>query len=40
MYAAAGRLAAVETGLARRQFPRACPFTVDQVLDADFLPGQ
>ncbi len=37
-YAAAVRLAALETGLVRRTFPQHCPFTVDQILDVDFLP--
>jgi hypothetical protein len=37
-YGAAVRLAALETGLARRTFPKTCPFTLEQVLDAEFLP--
>jgi Domain of unknown function DUF29 len=34
----ARRLAAVETGLPLATFPEACPWTVAQVLDEDFLP--
>jgi hypothetical protein len=32
------RLAALETGLPKSQFPAECPFTVDQILDPEFLP--
>jgi len=36
-YAVAG--AAEETGLPEETFPAACPFTIEQILDADFLPS-
>ncbi|MDQ4060919.1 MAG: DUF29 domain-containing protein [Pseudomonadota bacterium] len=32
------RLAADETGLAEDAFPAVCPFTVEQILDPDWLP--
>jgi hypothetical protein len=35
---AAGR-AMIETGLARKCFPAACPYTFEQVTGLDFLPG-
>lgn len=35
---AAVRLAALETGLTPRRFPQTSPFTIDQLLDPDFLP--
>jgi hypothetical protein len=38
-YAGARRMASAETGLALRTFPRACPYTVEQILDPDFVPG-
>ncbi len=28
-----------ETGLARSSFPQSCPYTIEQILDPDFLPG-
>ncbi|HME85503.1 MAG TPA: DUF29 family protein [Roseiarcus sp.] len=31
--------AVAETGLAGATFPAACPWTVDEVSDAGFLPG-
>jgi uncharacterized protein DUF29 len=37
-YPAARRLAAVETGIPLRDFPETCPWTAQQVLDADFWP--
>jgi len=37
-YAKAVHLAAIETGLALDQFPADCPFTVEQILDPEFLP--
>jgi hypothetical protein len=37
-YARARRDAAKETGLPLATFPEACPWTVEQVLDADFWP--
>jgi hypothetical protein len=30
--------AAAETGLALHQFPRDCEYTIDQILDREFLP--
>jgi hypothetical protein len=38
-YPKARRAAALETGLAREAFPLSCPFTAEQALDPDFLPG-
>jgi DNA-binding transcriptional regulator YdaS (Cro superfamily) len=37
-YAIARDKAAAETGLRAATFPRTCPYTIDQVLDPDFLP--
>jgi len=37
-YKSAVRLAVVETGLPKIQFPGECPFTVDQILDPEFHP--
>jgi hypothetical protein len=37
-YAYARQTAADETGLPESVFPRACPFTIEQVLDPDFYP--
>jgi DNA-binding transcriptional regulator YdaS (Cro superfamily) len=37
-YAIARDKAAAETGLRAGTFPKACPYTIDQVLDPDFLP--
>ena len=37
-YRRAARRAALETGLAIRQFPSRCPYTVAQLLDEAFLP--
>jgi len=28
-----------ETGLPKSAFPQACPYTIEQILDPDFLPG-
>lgn len=39
-YRAARLLAAKETGIAYAIFPDACPFTIGQVLDDDFLPRE
>ena len=38
-YDDARKQAADETGLALRTFPVACPYSFEQVLDPDFLPG-
>ena len=38
-YAAAVKRAVLETGLPRERFPHDCPFSVDQILDEDFLPS-
>jgi DNA-binding transcriptional regulator YdaS (Cro superfamily) len=37
-YALARDKAAAETGLRAGTFPKTCPYTIDQVLDPDFLP--
>ncbi|MFN3546027.1 MAG: DUF29 domain-containing protein [Mesorhizobium sp.] len=37
-YGNARLTAADETGLPENAFPAACPFTVEQILDPDFLP--
>src|SRR5262249_25018308 len=37
-YAIAREKAAARTGLRGGTFPKSCPYTVDQVLDPDFLP--
>jgi hypothetical protein len=37
-YEKAVRRAIVETGLARDRFPNECPFTLEQILDPEFLP--
>ncbi len=38
-YATAVKRAVAETGLRPEQFPRECPFSVEQILDEDFLPA-
>ena len=38
-YRAARQRAAAQTGLPISRFPEATPYTVDQVLDPDFIPG-
>jgi len=37
-YRRATRLAAAETGLGRSTFPEVCPYSLDRILDSDFLP--
>jgi hypothetical protein len=37
-YSFARAEAAAETGLPETHFPPSCPFTIEQVLDTDFLP--
>lgn len=37
-YVRAVRLAAGETGFPGARFPRQCPYTLDQILDFDYLP--
>ena len=37
-YPAAVRPAAAETGLPEAAFPGQCPYTLDQILDLDYLP--
>jgi Domain of unknown function DUF29 len=32
------QLAVIETGLPLGHFPLECPFTVEQILDPEFLP--
>jgi Domain of unknown function DUF29 len=39
-YLSARLLAAKETGIDFTLFPEACPFTVEQALDEDFLPKE
>lgn len=39
-YPKARRSASHETGLAQEDFPQQCPFTVPQVLDPEFWPGE
>ncbi len=38
-YPRARKDAAAETGLAPAMFPPDCPWTVEEILDADWLPG-
>jgi len=38
VYARAVRSASAETGIPKRSFPAECPFTFDQLMDAEFLP--
>ena len=40
VYVDAVRQARIETDLPDKSFPRECPFTPEQILDPDFLPGQ
>lgn len=36
-----GRYEAIkETGLPEATFPETCPYTIEQILDPDFLPGE
>ncbi len=37
-YSAGARLASLATKLPRETFPKDCPFTLDQLLDEEFLP--
>ena len=37
-YRGAREQAAAETGWPQTRFPEACPYTIEQALDADFLP--
>jgi hypothetical protein len=39
VYRGARRGAVAETGLPATAFPETCPYTIDQILDPDFLPG-
>lgn len=39
-YRAARLLASKETGIAYALFPDTCPFTIEEVLDDDFLPRE
>ncbi len=38
-YRGAVKRAAAETGLNREAFPSACPYSIEQILDEDFLPN-
>ena len=40
IYGDAVEQASIETGLPEDSFPRECPFSPDQVLDRNFLPGR
>jgi hypothetical protein len=39
-YQIASLRASGETGLALGAFPETCPYTIEQILDPDFLPGE
>lgn len=39
-YARAREKAAEETTIFLKNFPEACPYTIEQILDPDFLPGE
>jgi hypothetical protein len=39
IYQAGVKLAADESGLKRDRFPARCPFSVDEILDEEFLPS-
>lgn len=39
-YKIAALRASGETGLPSTAFPDACPYTIEQILDPDFLPGE
>ncbi|MDC9825874.1 DUF29 domain-containing protein [Devosia sp. ZB163] len=39
-YLIARRNAAAETGMPIEALPETCPYTIDQALDPDYLPGQ
>jgi hypothetical protein len=39
-YGTACRIAARETGLARDALPAKCPFTIEDILDLNFLPEE
>jgi hypothetical protein len=39
-YLAAQLEASMETGIAVELFPEACPFTIEEILDVDFLPEE
>jgi hypothetical protein len=39
-YATARRKASAETRIPLETFPEACPFTIEQILDPDFLPDE
>ena len=38
IYQKSVQLAVLDTGLPNSQFPSECPFTVEQILDPEFLP--
>lgn len=40
LYGIAMLRASGETGLPKATFPEACPYTIEQVLDPDFLPDE
>jgi Domain of unknown function DUF29 len=39
VYGQVVKLAVLETGLRKEVFPEPCPYTFDQMMDDDFLPG-
>jgi hypothetical protein len=39
-YQSARKLAAAETGMPLNTFPKTCPFSLEQVLDEEFLPDE
>ncbi len=39
VYQNAVKLTTLETGLPRKSFPDSCPYTFDQMMEDDFLPG-
>ena len=39
-YASSIKMAAIETGLTLNTFPQVCPYSITQILDEDFLPGE
>lgn len=39
-YERARKMASLDTSLADEDFPETCPYTIEQILDHDFLPGE
>jgi len=40
VYRDAAKQASIETDLPEQSFPQECPYTPEQILDRDFLPGR